>query len=176
MRTTRGHGVARAAGGILGMALAAVVVLAARPAGDTAGLTATARFSVPPSAELAVTPGSPSQVLVADGLRPGGKRASASFEVHNQTAAAMRLTFRARPSSTALNGLLQLRLSSGRLLLTRAPLQGLLHGVSHALALPAGATRRLSLEAWIPSDAGDGYEGQLVRVALVPSASGAALR
>jgi hypothetical protein len=172
MRSKRCQLVARTMGSALGLGLAAAIVLASWPAANANGLTATVRFSVPPSGELAVTPTSPRPVLVAAGLRPGSTPAVSSFEVQNQTASPMALRFRAQPNSTALDGLLQVRLSSGRLTLSRTSLQGLLQGSATPLQLPAGASQRVLLEAWMPSTVGDGYEGRLIDVSLDPLSGG----
>jgi hypothetical protein len=168
MRNRNPH-IARAIGALLGLGIALAIVLVARPSANGAGLTATVRFSIPPSGELARTPPAPQPVLVADSLRPGAGRTAGSFLLHNQTPRAMTLNFVARPSSTALDGLLQVRLRAGGQTLASGALQGMLHGSSGSLRLPSGATRRLKLEAWMPADVGDGYEGRLIRVALIPS-------
>ena len=96
MRSKRSQRVARAVGGALGLGLAAAMVLASWPAANANGLTATVRFSVPPSGELAVTPTSPKPVLVAAGLRPGSTPAVSSFQVQNQTGVPIALRFRAQ--------------------------------------------------------------------------------
>jgi hypothetical protein len=45
----------------------------------------------------------------------------------------------------------------------------MLHGSAGSLRLPSGATRRLKLEAWMPASVGDGYEGRLIHVSLIPT-------
>jgi hypothetical protein len=161
--------VARTIGALLGLGLALAIVLIARPSASGAGLTATARFSIPPSGELARTPPAPQPILVADSLRPGEGRTTGSFLLHNQTPRAMMLSFVARPSGTALDGLLQVHLSAAGQTLASGALQGLLHGSAGSLRLPSGATRRLELATWMPPDVGDGYEGRLIHVSLIPS-------
>jgi hypothetical protein len=168
MRNRYPH-VARAIGAVLGLGLAAAIVLVARPSASGAGLTATVRFSIPPSAELATSPPAPRPVLVADSLRPGEGEAAGSFLLHNQTSRAMTLDFLARPSGTALNGLLQVRLTAAGQTLASGALQGMLGGSTGSLRLPSGATRRLELEVWMPSSVGDGYEGRLIHVSLIPT-------
>jgi hypothetical protein len=157
---------ARALGGVLGMALAVVIVLDARPSASAAGLTATVRFAVLPSAELAVTPASPQPALTATSLRPGGDRAVGGFDVRNQTAGPITLELRGGPSSTTLDGLVQVQLSVDGQILARTSLQGLRAGLEISLPLPSGAEWEIRLEAWMPETAGDGYEGQLIEVPL----------
>ena len=169
MMRIRPHHIARAIGALLGLGLAVAIVFAARPSASGAGLMATVRFSIPPSAELARTPAAPAPVLIADSLRPGEGRTAAGFDLHNQTPQAMLLNFTARPSGTALNGLLQVRLTAAGQTLASGALQGMFHGSAGSLRLPSGATRRLNLEAWMPADVGDGYEGRLIHVSLIPS-------
>jgi hypothetical protein len=169
MERNRYPHIARAIGALLGLGLALAIVLVARPSASGAGLTATVRFSIPPSAELARTPPAPQPVLVADSLRPGEGRTAGSILLHNQTPDAMMLNFTARPSGTALDGLLQVRLSAAGQTLASGALQGLLHGSAGSLQLPSGATRRLKLATWMPPNVGDGYEGRLIHVALIPS-------
>jgi len=167
-RNRRPH-IARAIGALLGLGLALAIVLVARPSASGAGLTATVRFSIPLSGELATSPPAPQPVLVADSLRPGEGRTAGGFLLHNQTPRAMTLNFTARPSGTALDGLLQVRLSAAGQTLASGALQGMLHGSTSSLRLPSGATRRLKLEAWMPVNVGDGYEGRLIHVTLIPS-------
>jgi hypothetical protein len=169
MKRNRYQHVARAIGAVLGLGLAVAIVLTARPSASGAGLTATARFSIRPSGELATSPPAPQPVLVADSLRPGKSRTAASFALHNQTPRAMTLNFAARPSGTALNGLLQVRLTAGGQTLASGALQGMLYGSTGSLRLPSGASRRLKLEAWMPASVGDGYEGRLIHVFLIPT-------
>jgi hypothetical protein len=168
MNRNRHQHVVRALGAALGIGLAVAIVFLARPSASGVGLTATVRFSIPPSAELARTPPAPQPILIAASLRPGNGRAASSFELHNQTAETGTFDFVARPSSTALDGLLQVRLRAGAQTLASGALQGMLAGSTSTLRLPSGATRRLELEAWMPADVGDGYEGRLVDVSLIP--------
>ncbi|MDX6653189.1 MAG: hypothetical protein QOJ38_1970 [Solirubrobacterales bacterium] len=167
--------IARALGGSVGLGLAVAIVMVARPAASADGLTATVRFSIPVSGELTVTPAAPKPVLVAAGLRPGGNRAAGSFKVHNQTGRTMPLDFHARPSSAAINGLLQVRLSAAGRTLVRTSLQDMVRGGGGTLRLRSGATRQLTLAAWMPAGVGSGYEGRVIDVSLVPrSLSGGA--
>jgi hypothetical protein len=169
MKRNRYQHVARAIGAVLGLGLAAAIVLIVRPSASGAGLTATARFSIPPSGELATSPPAPRQILVADSLRPGEGRSAASFVLHNQTPRAMMLSFTARPSGTALDGLLQVRLTAAGQTLASGALQSMLHGSTGTLQLRSGSSRQLELETWMPAGVGDGYEGRLIHVSLIPT-------
>jgi hypothetical protein len=66
--------ITRAAGFALGLGLAAAIVLVSTPEATVAGMTATVRFTVPMSGELAVTPLAPRPVLVAHDLSPAASR------------------------------------------------------------------------------------------------------
>jgi hypothetical protein len=169
MRSTAVERAARVAGAVIGMSAAALIVVSARPAANLDGMTAAVRFSVPLSGELAVRPAAPREVLVARSLRPGGPRPSGGFEVRNQTGDTLALGFRAHPSSTALDGLLRLRLRVAGHQRTTATLQGMRRGSAPVLRLPPAAARHVEVQAWIPRDAGDGYEGQRLAVSLIPT-------
>jgi hypothetical protein len=120
-----------------------------------------------PAGELEVSRPAPRPLLVANSLRPGGRRAATDFRVRNQTGVALALRLRAEPDSTALDGLLRLRLLEGHRVLADSTLEGL--GLHPAVFdLRSGEARYLRLEAWIPRDVLSGYEGRLVHVTLVP--------
>jgi hypothetical protein len=157
----------RTAGAILGVGIALALLLASRPAANGSPLPATARVGIAPTGELEVTPPSPHPVLVADALRPGGKRAGAAFLLRNQTGRALALELRTSVDSSALDGLLRLRLSDGRRTLADTTLQGMRQRPV-SLRLASGARARMRLEAWIPREVLGGYEGRLVRISLVP--------
>jgi hypothetical protein len=161
-------GTARLAGLLVGAGIVAVLVLASRPTASVPWLTARASFSVATTGELEVVPASPGPVLVARSLRPGGMRSVAGFEVRNQTGETLDVGLRARPDSTALDGLLRVRLSAGGATLANTTLQGLGHGSATGVRIPSGASRRLRLEAWLPGTVGPGYEDRQVDVSLIP--------
>jgi hypothetical protein len=142
------------------------IVLFARPSASVAGLTASVRFTIPLSGELAVTPASPRPVLVADRLGAGSPRASGRFEIRNQTGRTIGLSFRARRSSAALDGLVRVRLAAAGRPLADTTLRRILR-TGPALRLPPGGARQIEIQAWVPQGVG-GYGGRRVDVSLVP--------
>jgi hypothetical protein len=100
-------------------------------------------------------------------LRPGGPRAGGTFTIRNQTGEDLAVALRAEVSSTSLNGLLEVRVRGGGRLLAESALEGL-RVRPIRLQLASGQRARLDLEAWLPSQVLDGYEGALVDVTLTP--------
>lgn len=158
----------RAAGALLGLALAVTLLLVSRPGAAGAGAPAAVSFAIAPVGELEVVPSPPRPVLEARSLRPGGARASGAFSVRNQTGEDLAVALRAEADSTALNGLLRVRVRSGGRVLADSTLEGL-RVRPIRLWLASGQRARLRLEAWLPGQVLDGYEGALVDVALTPS-------
>lgn len=159
---------ARTAGALLGAGLALFLLLAARPDAAGSPLPATLRVSMAPVGELEVTPSSPRPVLVADSLLPGDGPAGATFEIRNQTGRTLAIALRTTADSTALNGLVRMRLSVEGKSLADTTLQGLRQR-SVGLVLASGAQSQLRLSAWIPNDVLSGYEGRYVGVSMVPT-------
>jgi hypothetical protein len=158
---------ARAAGALLGASLALLFLIVARPGAEGPSLPATARFSIAASGELATAPVAPRHVLIADSLLPGGEPAVARFQIRNQTGVRLAVGLLTDADSTALDGILVLRLSGGGKLLAETTLQGMrLRPVR--FALDSGESIRLRLEASIPGDVLSDYEGRVVDVSMVP--------
>jgi hypothetical protein len=167
MNPSAQRNVARAAGALLGVCLAAALLLASRPGAHAAPFPASVRVVVAPTGELEVAPPPPRPALVGTGLRPGGPRASGGFLIRNQTGGELAVALRADADSTALNGLLRVRVQSGGHPLAETSLEGLeLHPIR--LRLASGQRVRLGLEAWLPGDVLSGYEGSEVEVSLTP--------
>lgn len=152
---------------LLGLALAVTLLLVSRPGAAGAGAPAAVSFAIAPVGELEVVPPPPRPVLEARGLRPGGPRASGVFTIRNQTGEDLAVALRAEVDSTALNGLLEVRVRDDGHPLAESALEGL-RVRPIQLQLASGQRARLSLEAWLPSQVLDGYEGALVDVNLVP--------
>lgn len=165
---SRSHrNVARLAGAALGIGLAAALLLASRPGAVGSPLPAGVRVGIVAAGELEVTPSPPRPVLVADTLRPGGPRAASGFQVRNQTGAGLAVDLKATADSTALDGLLRLRVRRAGRVLADTTLEGARQQPLR-LELASGQRARLRLEAWLPKDILSGYEGRLVTVSLVP--------
>ncbi len=158
---------ARTTGAVLGAFLALLFLVAARPGGNSSPSPATVRVSMAPVGELEVTP-STTPILVADSLLPGGRPADATFRVRNQAGETLAIGLRTTADSTALDGLLRLRLTADGEALADTTLQGLQQRTV-SLNLASGAHSRLRLQAWIPNDVNTGFEGRRVEVSLVPT-------
>lgn len=143
------------------------LLLVSRPGAAGAGAPATVSFAIAPMGELEVTPAPPRPVLAVRSLRPGGPRASGAFTVRNQTGEDLAVALKVKPDSTALNGLLEVRVRSAGRLLSESSLESL-RVRPIRLRLASGQRAGLSLEAWLPAEVLDGYEGALVDVTLTP--------
>jgi hypothetical protein len=158
---------ARAAGVLVGIGLAVSLLLVSRPSALVAPAPASLRVAVVPTGELEIAPPPPRPVLVAHGLRPGGRRASGGFVIRNQTGDGLAVALRADADSTSLDGLLRVRVRSGDRLIAETTLQGLrLRPIR--LRLASGQRVRLALEAWLPKDVLSGYEGSRAEVSFTP--------
>ncbi len=167
MNPSAQRNLARAAGALVGLALAVTLLLVSRPGAAGAGAPATVGFAIAPVGELEVSPAPPRPVLAMRALRPGGPRAKGAFTIRNQTGEDLAVALRAEVDSTALNGLLEVRVRSGGRLLADSALEGLrVRPIRFRLA--SGQRARLDLEAWLPAEVLDGYQGAMVDVTLTP--------
>src|SRR4051812_1144168 len=168
MNPSAKRNVTRVAGAVLGIGLALALILLSRPGAAGSPLPAAVDFAVVPSGELEIVPPPPRPAFVAAGLRPGGQRDVGVFGLRNQTGDDLAVVLKADADSTALDGLVKVRvrrIGSGRVLgttLESLQLRPL------ALRLDSGRRARLRIEAWIPADVLSGYEGRLVRVTFDP--------
>ena len=158
----------RVAGTLIGATVVLALLLAARPGAHGSPLPASVRVLVAPTGELEVTPPPPHPVLVGHSLRPGGRSVASTFGVRNQTGQHLAVELRAKADSSALNGLLRLRLSANGRALADTTLQGVEQNAV-GLNLASGAQSSLRIEAWIPANVRSGYEGRAVTVSLQPT-------
>lgn len=167
MNPSAQRNLARAAGALLGLALAVTLLLVSRPGAAGAGAPAALSVAIAPAGELEVIPPPSRPVLETRALRPGGPVATGAFTVRNQTGETLSVALRAEPDSTELNGLLEVRVRSGSRVLAESTLESL-RVRPPRLRLGSGQRARLSLEAWLPAEVLSGYEGALVDVTLTP--------
>jgi hypothetical protein len=167
MNPSAQRNLARAAGALLGHTLAVTLRRVARPGAGGAGAPAAVTVTVAPVGELEVTPPPPRPVLESRALRPGGPRAGGAFTVRNQTGESLAVALPVEVSSTALNGLLELRVRSEGQVLAESTLESLRMRPLR-LRLASGQRVRLNVEAWLPAEVLEGYEGALVDVTLTP--------
>jgi hypothetical protein len=160
---------ARASGAVLGLAIALLIVVSARPAGGAA-VTAPASvgLSVNTGGAVAAAPATPKPVIHAARIRPG-RSVSGRFRLTNQTGRTMEVGLRALPSSTGLEGVVHLRLTADRQL-SNTTVEGLRKTPSDPVALRPGQTTELRAAAWIEKGADTGYAGRHLGVVLAPVA------
>ena len=168
MLSTAGNRMARTLGAAAGVAAAVALLVAARPSATVPGLPASARLTLSPPGTLAVSP-SPASVLWAPRLEPGANRVASSFRLRNQSGMALRVGFRARPDTHALDGIVRVRIDGPGGALANTTLQGLRRPSAGTVRIRSGQTRRLDLAVWIPGSVTGDYQGRLVRVALIPT-------
>ncbi len=167
MNPSAQRNLARAAGALLGLTLAVTLLLVSRPGAVGAGAPAAVSVRIAPVGELEVVPLPPQPLLEARALRPGGPHAVGAFAVRNQTGEDLAVALRADVDSTALNGLLEVRVRSGGRLLSESSLESL-RVRPLRLQLASGQRADLRLEAWLPEQVLSGYEGALVEITLTP--------
>jgi len=168
MSTSAADRFTRAIGAAIGLGLVAALIVAAHPAGGHGGvLPASLRFTASLDGAVAAEPAAPQQLLASGPLRPGS-HARGAFALRNETGEALAVRLRAQPSSTALDGTVQVRLQSGGAVLFAGTLQALRQGTAEALRLRPGGSARIRVVAWIPAEVETGYEGRKVAVTLEP--------
>jgi hypothetical protein len=160
--------ITRVLAAVLGIGIVVAVVLMARSAGGHGGvLPASLRFTADQAGALAVSPASPSFVLEDAHLRPG-RHAEGDLALRNQTGARLAVRLRANPSSTALDGIARVRITTDNGTIFDSTLGALREGTEGSVRVNPGTATTVRLEAWIPATEQTGYEGRRVEVALVP--------
>jgi hypothetical protein len=167
MNPSAQRNLARAAGALLGLTLAVTLLLVSHPGAVGAGAPAAVSVTIAPVGELEVSPPPPRPVLEARSLRPGGPRAGGAFAVRNQTGEILAVALRADVDSTALNGLLEVRVRNEERVLSESTLESL-RVRPLQLRLASGERAHLSMEAWLPAQVLEGYEGAIVDITLTP--------
>jgi len=168
MSTSAADRFTRAIGAAIGLGLVAALIVAARPAGGHGGvLPASLRFTAALDGAIAVEPAPPEPLLASGPLRPGD-HARGAFALRNETGETLAVRLRAKPSSTALDGIAEVRLQSHGTVLFEGTLQALRQGTTEALRLQPGAAAKVRVIAWIPAEVETGYEGRDVAVSLEP--------
>jgi hypothetical protein len=151
---------ALAAGFVAALTLVAIGRL---PAGTQAlGLDAT--LTTGPTGALAVGP--IGRVAGASGLRPGRGSLAGRVTVANQTAAALDVRVRVRPTVTDANGALHIRVSAPSGILYDGPVGGLRSFTSRSTRIAAGADTTIDVRAWLPTGAAGGWLGRGVTLPL----------
>jgi hypothetical protein len=162
----KGHLALRAAAAALGAAAALVLLVGSGAVAGGPPHYAAAGVSAAPTGELAVSPAT-RPFLSAPSLRPGGAAVAGTFTVRNQTGSTLSVSFRARPDSTLVDGLLRVRVRSAGRTLAATTLQGLRRGTA-PLRMAPGATRRVTVSVSLAADAALEQAGGAVAVLLAP--------
>jgi hypothetical protein len=155
---------ARLAGCLVGVALAAALILASRPASGGQAVGADVGFYANQTGELAISPPGPAKFIDASSLRPG-QSVSGDFSVTNQTGIREAITLVPLPSAHELDSSLQLRLSSHGETLEEGTLGSLANG-GRPLIIDAGQSAVVTTTASLPASAGDEVAAALVDVAI----------
>jgi hypothetical protein len=158
----------RIAAAAVGFALVGVLIVTARPAGGHGGvLPASLRFAASQDGAVAIAPAAPKPMLLSGPLRPGS-HAEGRMWLRNQTGVSLAVGLRAKPSSSALDGIARVRITAGGEVIADTTLQALRQGTAGRVRLAAGAAALVRVRAWIPAEIETGYEGADVSVALSP--------
>jgi hypothetical protein len=159
----------RAIGAVLGACIAVATIVMALPSAGSGGvLPATLDLSVQSGGAVAAQPAAPSVIMHAANLRPGNRPAVAAFDLVNQAGGPVSVSFKAMPSSTALDSLTRIAIRAEGKRVLNATLGELRQGVPGSIVLAPGEQRPLQVAARVPAEVETGYEGQRVSVELVP--------
>jgi hypothetical protein len=155
MTAISGMRTARLAGFAVGVALAAALLLASRPASGGAAAGADLSVYANQTGELAVSPAGPAAFIDAPRLH-AGQSASGSFRLTNQTGIAQSIRLVPVPSSHRLDHALSLRFAS----------DGRAIAGNLRLVLQPGGTARVDATISLSPDAGQAAAAALVDVAI----------
>jgi hypothetical protein len=154
----------RAGGLALGIAVAALLVLAFRVPAEGGPLGAGMRLTTVAPGELEVSP--TGTLLNARRLLPGADPAQATLDLRNVTGKDLRVRLRGLPANRDLDRLARLEvLAPGGRALVRGPLARFRDWTA-ALRLPRSGSAGLTVRAWIPASVRTGFEGRDVDVTV----------
>jgi hypothetical protein len=151
---------------LAGLAVAVVLVLGWRVTPGSEALGLEMRVIVNSTGEVGVSPAG--QIAVGHRLEPRTERdgIEGRTSVRNQTARAVRLSVRARPSSHDLDDRLLVTVQAGGRRLFRGPLGELRRPTRRSLYLAPGDSARLSVRARIPARVTTGYQARIEDLTL----------
>lgn len=165
MTAVKGMRWARLAGCLVGVACAAALVLASRPASGGAAVGADIGFYANQTGELAVSPPGPAKFIDSAALRPG-QSVSGDFSVTNQTGIRETISLVPLASAHELDSSLLVRLSSGGTTLEQGSLGSLGSAAGRPLVVEPGESAVVTATASLPAGAGDDVAAALVDVAI----------
>jgi hypothetical protein len=165
MTATSSLRTARLAGCLVGVALAATLVLASRPAAGGQAVGADVGLYANQTGELAISPPGPAKFIDDPRLRPGHS-VGGDFRVSNQTGVREAIHLIALPSAHELDHTLELRLSSGGETLAEGPLGSFARPRGKPLTLGPGESATVHATARLSPAAGQDAAAALVDVAI----------
>jgi hypothetical protein len=161
-------GLTRLVATAIGLVLVVVLVAIVRPAGGHGGvLPGSLRFTAEQDGAVGVLPAAPKPFIESGPMRPGS-HASGVLTLRNETGKRLAVGLAAQPSSTALDGIVRVRIVAAGRTIADTTLQALRDGTEGKVSLAAGAGAAVRVIAVIPADVETGYEGRRVSVRLVP--------
>jgi hypothetical protein len=156
---------ARLAGLVVGIALAAALLLASRPASGGEAVGAAVGFYANQTGELAVSPPGPAKFIDESALR-AGHSVSGEFEVTNQTGIRGEIRLTALPSAHELDELLNVRLSARGKTLAAGALGDLASADGKPLILASGHSATVTATVSLASGAREDAAAALVDVTI----------
>jgi hypothetical protein len=163
MTSVSGMRTARLAGTLVGVAAAAALLLASRPASGGTAVGADVGVDANQTGELAVSPPGPAKAIDAPALRPGDS-ATGRFRIANQTGVRERIRLIPSPSEHSLDRALSLRLASRARTLGDGPLGSF--AARRPLVLDPGQAAYVNAKVSLAPEAGSGVAAALVDVAI----------
>ncbi|MGH2781186.1 MAG: hypothetical protein ACRDL4_20370 [Thermoleophilaceae bacterium] len=163
--TAKSSPLVRWTGVLLGVALAAGLVLAGRMPASGAAVPAHLEIASQPTAELGVAPAGRT-FLEARRLTPGGPAARGSLTVSNYTTRSLVARLRLAGPGRELDRLVRVELSAGGETVYRGPLGGLRSWAAAGLRLRPGQKRRVEVRVLVPRSVDGGYEARAAELAL----------
>jgi hypothetical protein len=162
--TTRGDTLLRLSGLILGLAAAAALVAGSRIPPGTGVLGADVIVASGPTGELAVSPTGP--FLAATNLSPGTAAGApdGTIEITNQTGVTLDVQLRGTPSSTDMDALLHVRVTTPDRTLFDGTLGGFRDWTSSPLTLTPGQQAHVTVATWLDPQGGDSWSGRVANV------------
>jgi hypothetical protein len=148
---------------ILGLALAAALVVSWRVPEPDQTLGADLRMVAAPGGELELEPDS---VFLSGRSLGAGDRADGHLRIRNLTGRPVGVRLRGLPSSHDLDERVSAELRSGDRILARGSLGELRAWTRTPLALGPGETREIEARLSVPQHGGSGYRGRIVDVTL----------
>ena len=155
---------ARRLGALLGVGLAAAVLIGARVPAGSGELGLDLTVAIAPSGEVGVGRAGP--LIAVAGMNERSGAVSGTVELRNQTWRRLPLRLRGLPSARDADQALSVRVAAGGRVLYEGPLGGLRDWTPPELVLGPGGKSTLSVRAWLTPAPGVETAGRIVDVML----------